>query len=473
MDQGSAANTNISTLSGMVHRRRGVRFDVPDMIDLTEAQEAVAISVPTPLVASQAKRTRLSKVEKAFADLMLDRIDLIAYGWTECNRYGQVSCKELNRHYDAVFAMTSGGVPNRRHLRSKLCGPDLARSLRGQRQLHVRSRWHSRFLLVRFDVDQHEGQTDGVALLGWLASLLEGDLYTCPTARGWSGYCWVEIAMLQMPDGKEVPAENRKRMNRRVSDLNRTLVSLSRREGFRATVEVKGGFVQTTAEYCKETGMPLTPRRLNGPLCSMARLPHVTTFADVDRLRQSVVGVGALDRLIGLTKPAADEAQARCQELLENWHKPDDDDDKDDAPAKPAKVRRSARKPLVDTGCIMENSNAVLGRTKQELGLSPNDDSPSLREAVKERANKLYVDVGFGDTNFDEKRSKRFDDCLKFLMRTHDKGRRGKGGREKLWWTEEDRVHVETRLRSTICGATLKEINAELGARRLPAIDWT
>jgi len=444
--------------------------------------------------------TEHEKLAKALWKVLRPHTDTIAYGVK--GKYPGVVQRgrdELNRHFAFTYTRQIRQLnPEYEGIVGACEIPELTfrniqEHLSGLKTLYIRSRWSDR-MLVRIDIDCHDHEKDAPQIEEWVRALFEGGpLYGCDSPDGRSLYLWLPI-----PRGDEgTPTTNRKELNRKVQQLHDGLQGLYLEQGFarsktngKARIEVFGGYI--IADHTPDDngrthdihGIPFAPKRVIGTMITPVRCPTVNNMQDIEKLKNAIITLCMIERIIKLGAPAADgekkladEEKARCKALLA------EDEDETPTPSTPTSTkpligparRGKVTRHIVDRGEKLANARACISRTFQLLGLRTIEQRRERRAEALELALVLYDENGLGTGDRNTYRVKRFQGAMNFMLRTTNQKKAGKHtpsatSDADAWFDNDDLDAVQRRLVGQGAGTMVEQANARLRQKKQPLL---
>ena len=452
----------------------------------------------------QLPRPLEAKVWRAYSKYMREWTDPYSYGWEFAGERPQRSAAELNRHFAAVHARHWGLQFDPAHFLAPLSAARLRNAAAGREVLRLRSRWHNseeNRLLSRLDLDRHHGERDVEAAEAWVMAQFAGavDPYWCDSHLGRGGHSgYFSLVISTYTDertGEVKPIMSRRRANRRVVDLHYALRALARLAGHQTGVEVKGGYLLTTDER-DENGMPLTPKKISkGTLDGqfMVKNPVIATAEDMARLVGAKIDINhhVIDDIISRGQAAiqmlGQQERRRKAEFAALLAEDDAIESDDDEPAtgSPTPRKKSSFAPREKANKAATKASCVVA-VVHRLGIRTEEALREREEEIKEAANQLYIDRGFGDDVTDAQRRKGMDGAYRFVRRTFDPAKIGKWestpaptptpSKYETWFTDagddNDAEVTSQKIASVIPGHVIRAANADLRRRGQPILSY-
>lgn len=303
-------------------------------------------------------------------------------------------------------------------------------------------------MAIRVDVDQHNGQTDGRALLDKIVSELGLNAYCEESPKGFSGYIVVEGWPEYDIDGltRWISAAN---MNRHIDRFQDALQRLAHSWGFAASVEVNGRFTLT----CRDEDSYRHIISRGGHF----RAPRCKTMDDVQRLENASTTYGSTLRIINAasrlpapTKTAAQGgAPAGAIERVKLFLAMCEAEDRQEQPT--SKLEASGNKFHDRSRCV---SQAI-----RELGIEGDT------ELLVSRANAIYEAAGLNSGSRDDDRDECFRGIIEHFRQTYDPDAMGSG---TLWFDDPDLKRAADLTASRISNEALDARNAKLRRSHSP-----
>ncbi|MGD0770128.1 MAG: hypothetical protein ABSB42_18245 [Tepidisphaeraceae bacterium] len=441
-------------------------------------------------------------VDKAIIKLVLPFCDPIAYGWKRGDSKWQVSRDQLERHFKAIWTnkWSFDGRLDSNDLIKKLSGDEVIEHQRTGRLLLVRSYFKKGRLLIRFDFDQHGGQTDALAAMGWVKNNYLPSMVISLTEDGVSGYIWLKLPWGTNSFGESVPHCTMAEANAIREHLHEIVQPLIAKHGFKATAEVHGSFLKRI--HFKDVNGCLTDpsqvaEKALGPQTNV-RLPVFETVEQVREFAAAVVRCDPRDgrhdaglaKLIAEGKAAAAACpkpteiltkqqvwRRRQDNLYKLWDMYDDGrfdlalkalgilesnfNEKDDAMVQQVVDWRPRETPGRKKRCKLDRTvtpfnlndkpslaRLVIMRAWQLLGITTKAQLELRKNEVLELAHALYQENHLSPNPRDRPRDARFKHTFKFWVRVFDGAKAGNGN-DPYWFDEAAIRRVQTRLESS------------------------
>ena len=465
---------NLETPAGAVSRlpTAGVSPFLPPLIQypiLPGHVPAPTLSRNTASVTPKKVNVRAKpfKLARDVRKLLGERVNMNMYQWQHRGQKERpiVSGAKINRHFAAIHAEleralgadvatdTFGFLP-------KITALQVQKSLDGDVQLYLRSNHSTGYFMVRSDADQHKGETDGLAATEWLAKTYNLPLFVTATPHGFSNTFWVRVPTRTIitPAGyeNEVPCVGHREVNKMLREIDAGIGQLMKNAGFSCGFEFFGSSLEARGQY-DENNVPVTARRFDPKidLCNLCRLPPITTHEQLEEWKAAEITIGQLTKLHADCKalipaepkrksvtstPKADELE-RTQG---DGQVSGDDDGETHEGADP-----------VDSRNRQINKLRCLFAARKELGITTLAQLEQYEEQVIEAANAMYVRLGFGDSDFDARRRRKFDSAFKFMVRTWVDG---VCGSRPGYFGSDDLKRINENFRSSISNNDVRDL---------------
>jgi len=481
-------------------------------------------TTPTATATSpKRKRRKISNptpAEIAGADLIYERSDLIAYGQLMPDgRKPQTSRARLDRHFAAGFAASQLG---------QLCGaapapksdflPGLTkvRIMAGHRALvaqtilggspreadpllYLRSNWNSGYLLVRFDADLHHAgdeiddlPTGAKAFIEMLKTEYDLPVYSCRSARGHSGYLFLEVPTTTTPktplgDAKKIPQCTKAEMNDIVKNINKGINHIAKARGFACAAEAFGSFLEKTcdtAEIGPGIKAPSSASRIV-ELGSTVKQPLFNTLEDVAALKAATAKVNprnpqlthlGLRRLLADCLAAVPEKTllAETEKLLAKAQATTTKTAKsrmaNGKSATATKKYEPISRVIPDAGNMVKNTANCVSRAMAILHFRPGDDTAQVERLGLDLYTENNLSQSSGPEDAD--RVKRFAGFTAFMCGREwdaDKcngGGNGTGG-SKIWFEAHHQESVERHMTGSIANHVIVKAQKQIPGYRI------
>jgi hypothetical protein len=397
----------------------------------------------------------------------------------------QVSRERLHRHFAAAAQAkygsghpeTSGFVPELRQKR-----------LASGETLYVKGNWRSDdgpIALLRIDVDAHNGQRDGEALLSWATQRLGQGKVILPTASsegGWSAWVWATVPrFVDRQTGELRPSMKLKDANKIIDDLRQSLAELAKSAGFEAKVEVQGGWLQTHCEYDKH-GQPLTDKTipdgaLHGKWGAKISAKWFASIEAVERLANAKLSIESASIQSIISEAAPLRAAAKAKKLRLERQLKDilagrlDGEIEFEGKSSKRTVRQrgnresfySLMRELTDLQEKHRTAWHFCNYARLTLNIITKGKLIARRGEVFELALELYAESGLGSGGRTRRREARFSGALRKLIEWFDDSKVSTGT-SGVRFDIDDIIDTEGRFRGLFSNAELTASKISLRA---------